>query len=119
LLVRGRQHHAAHLLVIARALQGADEAFHQLRRKGVARVRIVQRDRRNAVADLVEHLLAGHHAASYPQPRAAGSEQSYCLLFPVRPLASQTPAAPLLARPADAPRHKETAPTWPPPPRAL
>ena len=65
LLVRGGQHHAAHLLVVAGPLEGGDQAAEQLRRERVARVGVVQRDRRDAVsATLVEDLSRWPRRAS-------------------------------------------------------
>jgi hypothetical protein len=51
--VRRREHDHAHLVVVAGRLEGRDQVAEQLVGERVARVRLVERDRRDVVADLV------------------------------------------------------------------
>ena len=66
LLVRGGQHDAAHRVVVARALEGGDQVVEQLVGERVARVGLVERDRRDAVGDLVAQRVVGHRGGSLP-----------------------------------------------------
>ena len=61
LLVRGREHDAARAVFVARALERRDQAAEHVRRQRVARVRVVERDRRHArLGELVEDHVGGH-----------------------------------------------------------
>ena len=81
LLVRGREHHAAHRVVVAGALKRLRQAQQQLRGERVARVRVVQRDRRDAsVVERVDDRVGWHSGILTSSPSRVGSKQLYCLL---------------------------------------
>jgi hypothetical protein len=63
LVVRGRQHDAAHRVVVARALEGGDQLVDQLVGERVARLGLVERDGRDAIRDVVAQRGEGHPAA--------------------------------------------------------
>jgi hypothetical protein len=55
--VRRGEHDAAHLVVVARRLEGRQQVRQQLVRERVARVRLVQADRGDVLVDVVEQCL--------------------------------------------------------------
>src|SRR3954462_8625226 len=68
LLVRGGEHDAAHVLVVAGALEGLDGLLQQLVGEGVARVGVVEGDRRDPVGGGVADL---HRPGPYPRRKAS------------------------------------------------
>ena len=74
------------------------QVVEQLVGERVARVGLVERDRRDAVGDLVAQGVVGHGA--HPTG-CSGSRKHYCLLC--------QPASPA------SPAHEETLLAWPPP----
>ena len=99
-LVRGGQHDAAHRRRRrARASKRRDQIVEQLVGERVAGVRLVERDRRDAVGDVVAEGVVGHGAHAYRVQRKVGS--LYCLL-----------CGAVAARPTRT--RRRTA--WPPPP---
>ena len=66
LLVRRRQHHAAHRGIVSGALQRVDQLAEQLVGQRVASVRLIERDRRNAgLRDGVADRGVGHRREAY------------------------------------------------------
>jgi hypothetical protein len=79
--VRRREHHASHRVVVARRLEGGDQVGEQLVRERVARVRLVQADRRDVLVDAVQQRFEVGQGASLlvwnikwasPTPQSSG-----------------------------------------------
>src|SRR4051794_40900859 len=59
-LVRRRENYAAHVVVAACMLERLEQVVQELVAQRVSRVRLVERDRRDAVGGFVQHRLPGH-----------------------------------------------------------
>ncbi len=71
-LVRGGEHDHAHGVVVAGALETGDQAAEHLGRQRVARRGLVERDRRDAIRDLIEdHPCGGRLGCPLVRPRRA------------------------------------------------
>ncbi len=77
LLVRGGEHDDAHLVVVLRRSQRLEQLREQLVGERVAGLGVVERDRRDAVRDLVADLLElGHQSSKYYSPLHADVSSS-------------------------------------------
>jgi hypothetical protein len=73
--VRGREHHAADLVVVARGLEGGDQLGEELGRERVARIRLIQADGRDVLVDAVQQRVELRQG-----DLLVVSRKSYCLL---------------------------------------